>query len=127
MTKLAKPIALFAFLAIAALFIPQPRGSLATIYAAYDMPRLVLTVIGCLLALGGAFAAMRSPRPWQGLVALGGFVLAFVKMRTWELLRALSNVAWPTKLCVIALVGGLIFALLAVVNEERLPKSTSAA
>jgi len=125
MTKLAKPIVVFAILAIAALFVPQPRGSLFDLYAGFDMPRIVLMVLGCLMAIAGAFAALKRPRPWQGYLALGGFVLAFVKMKTWTLLRALSMVGWPTKLCAIALLGGLIFTLLAVVNTERSKTATS--
>jgi hypothetical protein len=119
MKKLALPILVFALLGIASLFIPGPHGSLARIYAEFDTVRLTLLVLSFAMAGIAAALALRSVRTWHGYVALGGFVLAFVKARVWTVLGELDGMRPMPKLHAIAIVGGVIFTLLATVVGDR--------
>lgn len=115
MKRLALPILVFALLGIASMFVPGPHGSLVRLYAEFDTPRLTLLLLGFAMAAVASGLAMRRVRPWHGYVALGGFALAFVKARAWDVLGHFSDTAVPLKLHAIALIGGVIFTLLATV------------
>lgn len=120
MKRLALPIFVFALLGIASLFVPGPHGSLFALYAEFDTVRLTLLLLSFLMAGVAAGLAMRNPRPWHGYLALGGFALAFVKARSWTILQHFSDAGMPLELHAIAIVGGVIFTLLAtVVGEPR--------
>ena len=110
----------FALLGIASLFVPGTHGSLFALYAEFDTPRLTLLLLAFAMAAIAAGLALRSVRTWHGYLALGGFALAFVKARTWTVLGTFSDASVPLKLHAIAIVGGVIFTLLAtVVGEPR--------
>lgn len=126
MKRLALPILVFALLGIASMFVPGPHGSLFRLYAEFDTPRLTLLLLSFLAAGVAAGLAMRSVRTWHGYLALGGFALAMVKARVWTVLQHFSNAQTPLKLHAIAIVGGVIFTLLAtVVGEPEQAATTS--
>jgi hypothetical protein len=121
MKKLAPPILVFALLGIASMLVPGPHGSLLRLYAEFDSPRLVLLVLSFVAAAVACGASLRGVRArWTAYLALFGFVLAFVKARVWTLLQQFSDSPTPLKLHAIAIVGGVIFTLLATaVGDER--------
>lgn len=120
MKRLASPILVFSVLGIASMFIPGPNGSLFRLYAQFDTPRLTLLLLAFAGAGFAAGLAIRQVRSWHGYVALGGFALAFVKARVWTVLHQFGDAGLPLKLHAIAIVGGVIFTLLAtVVGEPR--------
>ena len=121
MKKLALPILVFALLGIASLFIPGPHGSLVRIYAEFDTVRLTLLVLSFTMAGVAAALALREVRAWHGYVALGGFALAFVKARVWTALQEFDGLRPMPKLHAIAIIGGVIFTLLATVVGDRDP------
>lgn len=127
MKRLALPIFVFALLGIASLFVPGSHGSLFRLYAEFDTPRLTLLLLSFVMAGVAAGLAMRKLRQWHGYVALGAFALAMVKGRVWEVLKHFGDAGLPMKLHAIAIVGGVIFTLLAtVVGEPRDAGETTA-
>lgn len=124
MKRLALPILVFASLGIASLFIPGPHGSLFRLYAEFDTVRLTLLVLSFATAGVAAALAMRNARAWHGYVALGGFALAFVKARTWTVLQHFSDAPMPLKLHAVAIVGGVIFTLLATAASPDAAEAT---
>lgn len=118
MKRLALPILVFAVMGIASLFVPAAHGSLFHRYAEFDTPRLTLLLLAFGMAGVAAGLALRRVRPWHGYVALGGFALAMAKARVWTVLGQFSDAPTPLKLHAIAIVGGLIFTLLATVVGE---------
>lgn len=125
MKRLALPILVFAVLGIASLFVPGPHGSLFSLYAEFDTPRLSLLLCAFAAAAIAGSLALRGARTWHGYVALGGFALAVVKARVWTILGHFSEATMPTKLHAIAIVGGAIFTLLATVVGEPEPGTSS--
>jgi hypothetical protein len=120
MKRLALPILVFALLGIASLFVPGPHGSLFQLYAEFDTVRLTLQILSFAMVAVASGLALRKVRSWHGYLALGGFALAFVKARVWTVLGHFSDANLPLKLHAIAIVGGVIFTLLAtVVGEPR--------
>ena len=126
MKRLALPILVFALLGIASLFVPGPHGSLFQLYAEFDTVRLTLLVLSFAMAAIAARLALRKVRSWHGYLALGGFALAMVKARVWDVLKHFGDAGTPLKLQAIAIVGGVIFTLLATaVGEDRPAEATS--
>lgn len=127
MKKLALPILVFSVLGIASLFVPGPHGSLFRIYAEFDSVRLTLLLLAFASAGIAAALALREVRAWHGYVALFGFVLAFVKARVWTALQDFDGMRPMPKLHAIAIVGGVIFTLLATVigDPEETADATS--
>jgi len=118
MKKLALPILVFALLGIASMFVPGPHGSLFRLYAEFDSVRLTLLLLSFAAAGIAAGLALRKVRGWHGYLALGGFALAMVKARVWTVLQHFSDSQIPLKLQAIAIVGGVIFTLLATAIGE---------
>lgn len=125
MKRLALPVLVFALLGIASMFVPGPHGSLFRLYAEFDTPRLTLLLLAFATAGVVAALAMKKVRGWYGYVALFGFVLALVKARVWTVLKHFGESGLPLKLQAVAIVGGVIFTLLATAVGE--PRETAEA
>ena len=115
-------VLLFGIIGLVALFLPLGDGmpSLFKITMEVDKVQLILMLAAFgLPALMGAMGLAKPPfLPWQAAVSLAGFALAAVKMRIWDMLGQFGSTALSGKLMIVAIIGGLIFSILALVKRD---------
>ena len=81
----------------------------------------VLVLLGWAFPLiMGVLGVTKPPfEAWQGVTALAGFALVGIKLRTWEALPHFGELATSLQLANVAIVGGAIVSVIAVVRPER--------
>jgi hypothetical protein len=57
-------------------------------------------------------------RPWQGGLALSVAVMAVIKLRLWNTLPRIADAPLGGKLVLVATLGGLVLAILAIAKPE---------
>ncbi|HUJ59690.1 MAG TPA: hypothetical protein VLX92_14395 [Kofleriaceae bacterium] len=80
---------------------------------------LIITLGFVLPALMGLMALGKPPlQPWQAVVSLGGFAAVGIKTRFWEGLPHFMDQHLSGKLALVAIVGGLLSSLVALLKPE---------
>jgi len=113
-------ILVFAILGVVSLFIPMDGGfTMFAALKAMGVGQLALILGGFVVAAVMAGMGLAKPpmQQWQAGVALAGFGLVFIKGRMWNLADAF-RAPLPMKLMAIAVIGGLIFSIIALVKPE---------
>ncbi|CAN5897900.1 hypothetical protein BH11MYX2_BH11MYX2_06290 [soil metagenome] len=125
MKKLAVPTIVCALLALVGMYVAGPSGSYAAIYGVIDSVRIGVLWISMVLAVIVAAASMKAPHAWQSYTALGVFALSAFKIRVWSLLGSLPTLAIGPKVLALAITGGLICTLLAVIPGSGASRSAT--
>jgi hypothetical protein len=90
--------------------------------ASFDQAPLhtILVLAGWALpAAMGLLAIVRPPlRPWQASASLAGFAVVAIRTRIWSALPSFPDASLEGQLQVVALLGGLVASLIAVVRPE---------
>jgi hypothetical protein len=111
-------ILLFAVLGLIALFMNHWTDLFKV-----DKVQGLLLLAGFLVPAIMAGMAMSKPplQKWQAGLALAGFALIFIKSRMWDILPHIADVITVPRalLPIIAVIGGLIVSIIALVKSEE--------
>ena len=122
MKNLKVLILVFGLLGIISLFMPIMPGmpSWFSALSKGDMFQLVLMLaaFGVPAAVAGMGLAKPPAQAWHGAAALAGFALGAVKFRVWKVIGSIGEVPMSWKLMTVAVVGGLVVSVLALVKPE---------
>ncbi len=121
MKNLKVLILVFGVIGLVSLFLPMsPLPSMFSMLMEIDKLQLVLMLAA--FGVPTAVAAMGMAKPpaqaWHGIAALAGFALGAVKTRIWETAPHIMDVPLSMKLMIVAVVGGVIVSIMALVKPE---------
>jgi len=115
-------ILVFGILGLVSMFLPMGGGmpSMFSIFMEFDKFQLILMLAA--FGVPTAVCAMGLAKPpaqaWHGIAALAGFALAAVKTRIWSSIGQIMDAPLSGKLMLVAVVGGVITSIMAVVKPE---------
>lgn len=122
MKNLKVVILIFGILGLVSMFLPMASGMPSFFSMAMEFDKFQLILMLAAFGVPTAVAAMGLAKPpaqaWHGIAALAGFGLAAVKMRVWSSIPHIMDLPLSMKLMVVASVGGVIVALMAVIKPE---------
>ncbi len=122
MKNLKVLILVFGVIGLISMFLPVGEGapSMFSLFMAVDKFQLILMLaaFGVPTAVAAAGLAKPPAQAWHGIAAAAGFALGAVKTRIWETAPHIMDVPLSLKLMIIAVVGGLIVSILAIVKPE---------
>ena len=122
MKNLKVVILVFGIMGLVSMFLPMGGGmpSMFSLFMEFDKFQLILMLAS--FGVPTAVAAMGLAKPpaqsWHGIAAFLGFALAAVKTRIWSSIGHIMDAPISGKLMLIAVVGGVITSLLAIVKPE---------
>jgi hypothetical protein len=121
MKKFAFPIIAFSALGLVSLFLPITNGSMFKVFLEFDKFRLILMIAAFAVPLVVSVMALRATRveSWHGIAALGGVAIATVKSEVWSLISNITKLALAMQLLTVAILGGVLCALIAVATEPK--------
>lgn len=113
----------FGVLGLLGLFIPQGGFSWFSVLKMISGTQLIIVLAAFALpTIGGILAVTKPPmQKWQAGLGIAGFGLAAWKFEIWRIFKDFGGLFKhiPTLLIVIAIVGGLIASIMAVVKGEE--------
>jgi len=114
-------IILFAMLGLSIAVVPYD-GAAPLKHMLKDMPQFLQFLVWFALPLLMGLMMLRNRAPiWMPVVALAGFAFGFVRLHLWERFKHMGdNWGSNTNLVLfIAIVGGMLFSMIAVVKPDR--------
>jgi hypothetical protein len=105
---------------LAVLIVPLGHGSRLLAYFDLAPVQAIALLAAFALPVAMASAAQRRPpiRGWQAGVALAGFTIAAVKLHVWDSLLHLGAVGAIGAIWALAIVGGLVASVAALLRPE---------
>ena len=122
MKNLKVVILIFGILGLVALFLPVMPGGPSWFSGLLEADKFQLIMMLAAFGVPTAVCAIGLAKPpaqaWHGIAALAGFALGAVKLRIWSTVAHIMDMPMSWKLLMVAVIGGVITSIMAVVKPE---------
>ena len=122
MKNLKVLILVFGILGLVALFLPIMPGGPSWFSGLLEADKFQLFMMLAAFGVPAAVSAIGLAKPpaqaWHGFAALAGFVLGAVKLRIWTVISDVMDMPMSWKLMIVAVAGGVIVSIMAVIKPE---------